>query len=50
MGVETLGIVLLQVIQVISLHGRTPMLEGIKGPRHLSLSYSIQVCVCVCVC
>ena len=42
MGIETLGIVLLQVI---SLQSPAPKSEGIKGPRQPSVSYSIRVCV-----
>ena len=45
MGVETLGIVLLQVIQVISLQSPAPK-SGVKRSKAaLSVSYPIRVCV-----
>ena len=45
MGVETLGIVLLQVIQVISLQSPAPK-SGVKRFKAaLSVSYPIRVCV-----
>ena len=43
MGIETLGIVLLQVI---SLQSPAPKSEGIKGPRQPSLFLTPSECVC----